>query len=93
MSTEMTIGCYTASAISTAVVVDLNGFQSILSIICMIITILGVAIPGIIKIIAKIKAYYSDKKLSAEELNDIANDIEKTANQIKDSIDNNKSEK
>lgn len=93
MSTEATISCYTASAVSTAVVVDLNGFQSILSIICMIITILGVSIPGIIKIIAKIKKYYSDKKLSAEELNDIANDIEKTANQIKDTIDNNKSEK
>lgn len=86
MSTEATVGCYTASAISTAVVVDLNGFQSILSIICMVITILGITIPAIIKIIAKVKKYYEDKKLTPEELEDIADDIKNTIDDVKDEI-------
>lgn len=86
MSTEVTVGCYTASAVSTAVVIDINGFQSILSIICMVITILGIAVPAVIKLIAKIKKYYADKKLSPEELEDIANDIKSATDDIKNEI-------
>lgn len=86
MSTEVTVGCYTASAISTAVVVDINGFQSVLSIICMIITILGIAVPAVIKLIAKVKKYYEDKKLTPEELEDIANDIKNAVDDVKDEI-------
>jgi len=86
MSTEVTVGCYTASAVSTALVVDLNGFQNILSIICMVITILGITIPAVIKLVAKIKRYYEDKKLTPDELDDIAEDVKDIIDDVNDEL-------
>lgn len=86
MSAEATVGCYTASVVSTSALISMNGVRDILSIICMIITILGITIPAIIKLVAKIKRYLADKKLSPEELDDIAEDIKDLTDDIKDNL-------
>lgn len=86
MSTEVTVGCYTASAISTATVVSINGIQSVLSIVCMVVTILGVLIPGILKLVAKIKKALEDKKITPEELDDIAEGVKDLTDDVKDTL-------
>lgn len=86
MNTEITVGCYTASALSTAAVINMNGIQSVLSIVCMIITILGVLIPGILKLIAIIKKAVEDKKITAEELDQIADAVKDLADDVDEKL-------
>lgn len=70
-----------------AVLVSLEGWESILSIISTIIIILSMAISLVFKIVDKVKtAKEDDGKVSLEELKEIVNDTSKDAQEIVDKI-------
>lgn len=66
-----------------AVLVSLEGWESILSIISTIIIILSMAISLVFKIVDKVKtAKEDDGKVSIDELKEIVNDTSKDAQEI-----------
>ena len=70
-----------------AVLVSLEGWESILSIISTIIIILSMAISLVFKIVDKVKtAKEDDGKVSIDELKEIVNDTSKDAQEIVDKI-------
>lgn len=72
---------------ATGASLSVNEIQAIVSIVVTVLGfLLGVVLPWILKIVAKIKKAKEDGKVTAEELEDIADTAKEAADDIKENL-------
>lgn len=74
------------ACVNTGVVISLEGIESVLSIICMVLTILSIIGGVVIDVIFKIKQAKNDNVITKEEVNDIIDTVKNGVDDIKDEI-------